>query len=331
MSLRHRLGAIVYDWPRFVSHIGGDWKLIRNRAETITSDGRGVRCEWEFTSQLHLANVYPSAARLLMARALGEWPIVLSEEPSARSNDPDLSFVIGHRGLERLPNLLLTLKSIAGQVGVTSECIVVEQSTEPEIEASLPAWVRYLHTPVPPTLDYCRSSTFNAGAGIARGRILVLHDNDMLVPAGYAAELTARIGEGFDFVDLKRFIFYLAELDTHALFGGARLRTNLAASAVVQNLRGGSVAARRAAFFLIGGFDEGFVGWGGEDQDFWDRAACQGSASTYGYLPIVHLWHPAQKDKRQHDAPAVQRYTQLRSVPPEERIRRLRAARELRV
>ena len=47
-------------------------------------------------------------------------------------------FVIGHRGTARLDHLLLTIKSIAGQSGVPIECIIVEQSFEPQIQKYLP-------------------------------------------------------------------------------------------------------------------------------------------------------------------------------------------------
>ncbi|HVR39200.1 MAG TPA: glycosyltransferase, partial [Thermoanaerobaculia bacterium] len=178
-------GALVYDWPRFLRHINTSWTLIHNRDERITTDGRGVRCEWEFTSDLHIAKVFPSTSSWLMRRALRDWPITLRDQPSEAT--PDVTFLIGHRGTTRLPHLLATLRSIAGQKDIAIECIVIEQAATREIESALPQWVRYLHTPVPPDLEYCRSATFNAGAEIARGRVLVLHDNDMLLPERYAA------------------------------------------------------------------------------------------------------------------------------------------------
>ncbi|MBV8516504.1 MAG: hypothetical protein JO197_03780 [Acidobacteria bacterium] len=322
MSLRQRAGALVYDWPNFLRHIGGDWTRIRNRDERIVSDGRGVRCEWAFTSNLHLPAVYPSAGHWLMRRALAQWPIAMRETPAALSATPEVTFLIGHRGVERLPNLLATLRSIAGQEGVGIECIVIEQSARREIERELPSWVRYLHTPVAADFDYCRAATFNDGLQLARGSVLVLHDNDMLLPSKYAFELAARARDGAHFIDLKRFIFYLEEAETRRIFDGGALRTDVDSS-VVQNLRGGSVAATTAAYRAIGGFDEEFVGWGGEDNEFWERAEEHGGVYAFGYLPIVHLWHRPQKGKETRDAPAQRRYYEIRSIPPAERITRL--------
>jgi hypothetical protein len=322
MSLRHRLGALIYDWPRFLRTVAfGDWMLMRNRRERIVSDGRGVRCEWEYTSDLHIADVYPGAGRSLMRKALRRWPIVLGDAPQQTGN-PRVSFLIGHRGLERLPNLLATLRSIAGQ-SIAVECIVIEQSAQREIESVLPAWVRYLHTPVTGEA-YCRAATFNAAVRMARGEVLIAHDNDMLVPAAYAAEVLARADEGWQFVDPKRFIFYLTEADSRALFDGVPLRDDQAAT-VVQNLKGGSIAATREAYLAIGGFDEDFVGWGGEDNEFWERAHAYGRVYEYGYLPLVHLWHRAQPGKHDAEAPAVKRYYDVREIAAEERIARLRS------
>src|SRR5438874_13333914 len=101
MSLCARAGALLYDAPRFVRALRrGHWLDMRNRNERVSTDGRGVRCEWEFTSDLHIAKVFPSAGARLMEAAFGEWPIVLRDEmPSTAS--PRVSFIIGHRGLER--------------------------------------------------------------------------------------------------------------------------------------------------------------------------------------------------------------------------------------
>ena len=145
----------------------------------------------------------------------------------------------------------------------------------------------------------------------------------MLVPARYAAECVARASEGWDFLELKRFTFYLDESRTRAVFESGIVPTDVP-STVIQNLLGATIAARRSAYLAIGGFDESFVGWGGEDNEFWERAEVGGKAYRFGYLPFMHLHHAPQKGKLQGSmAPAVKHYYDLRIVPPEERIRRL--------
>jgi hypothetical protein len=313
MSLRQRIGALIYDWPRYRQAMrGGRWELMHNRDERISTDGRGVKCEWPFTSDLHIAKVYPSLGAKLMAAAFARWPVVSADAPPRASDAPEVSFVIGHRGLERLPQLLATLRSIAGQSGVDLECIVVEQAASPEVEALLPSWCRYVFDRC--TTDYNRSATLNVGTAAARGPVVILHDNDVVVPALYAKEVLARAADGFDFIDPKRFMFYLDP--------------NGALASITQNARGASIAVRRDAFFAIGGFDEEFVGWGGEDNDFWDRAETTGKVFHFGYLPVIHLYHPPQKGKVAGGAaPAVQRYHELARIAPAERIRRLRQRR----
>jgi N-terminal domain of galactosyltransferase len=308
-TLRHRLGALAYDWPRFRRAMSGrgKWVAFRNRGERLSIDAAtgGARCEWVFSSDLHIANVFPSTGRALMRRALGEWPIESAETPRV-SGTPRVSFIIGHRGEARLPLLLETLGSIAAQRDVAIECIVVEQSVAPT--ATLPPWVRRVHTLIESdALPYNRSWAFNAGAKVAQSKLLVLHDNDILVPAAYASELVKRHGEGNEFIDLKRFLFYLD--------GQKQLER------VSQNLLGGSIAADRDAYFAIGGFDESFVGWGGEDNELWERAATR-RTFTFGYLPFVHLWHAPQPEKpAAQTAGGAQRFAELSRVAVEERIR----------
>ena len=311
-TLRQRLGALVFDGPRFLAAMArrGGWVRFRNRDERLSIDAAtgGARCEWVFSSDLHIANVFPPAGRALMRRALAEWPIESASAPRV-SGAPRVSFIIGHRGDARLPLLLETLGSIAAQRDVPVECIVVEQSSAKS--ATLPSWVRHVHTPIASdALPYNRSWAFNAGARVAQSKLLVLHDNDILVPAAYAAELLKRQAEGHEFIDLKRFLFYV----------DARKRLER----VSQNLLGGSIAADRDAYFAIGGFDESFAGWGGEDNELWERAATR-RTFTFGYLPFVHLWHAPQPEKPAAQAGGgAQRFAELTRIPAEERIRALR-------
>ncbi len=328
MPLRQFLGALAYDSLRFERLVRGRWDLIRNRQEAITvnDSGPGVRCEWRWTSPVDYCRFVPGADVRLLRAALRTWPIGLSDAATPAA-DPRVTFLIGHRGLSRLPLLLLTLRSIAAQRDATIECIVVEQSSTNEVEGSLPSWVRYIHQPAAVSDPYNRARTFNAGAEAARGRILVLHDNDMLVPERYAAELIAHFEAGWEAVDLKRFIFYLTGDDTKRVLDRQRLALDEHSDVVIQNLHGGSVAIARDGYAAIGGLDEDFAGWGGEDLDFWERAETL-RATRFGYLPIVHLWHAPQSEKVQGgDAPAIKRYNELTGIPPRQRIAELRARR----
>jgi hypothetical protein len=329
------LGALVYDWPRFERRLMGfgarpgqpePWLGFANRDDriTVSPDGRGYRCEWRFGRDLHIANVLPSTGKRLMRAALERWPIAMADAPR-QEGPPVATFVIGHRGLERLPHLLTTLRTIAAQ-SVPAECIVVEQSPQSEIASRLPPWVRYIHTPVQRGLPYNRSWTLNAGVRHALSDVVILHDNDILVPEAYAAEAMARVAEGWLFVNLKRFTFYPPPYESGRVFATGRVRPSRAT--VVQNLHGASIVAHRAAYEAIGGFDESFVGWGGEDNDFWDRAATMERIYDFGYLPMIHLHHEDQPGKRTRDTAAIARYEALEAIPPRERIARLLAERK---
>jgi hypothetical protein len=329
LRLRHRLGALLYDWPRFLAAMAGRdrWTRFRNRNERLSFDEAtgGARCEWQFTSDLHIGNVYPATARWLMRRAIHKWPIEFANE-RRRTGEPRVSFIIGHRGESRLPHLLATVATIAAQ-DVAVECIVVEQSVQAIAKSRLPAWVRYLHTPIDSDdLPYNRSWAFNAGVRAARTNLLVLHDNDFLVPGAYASQLLERHAEGWEFIDTKRFMFYLSHEDSERLFRSHRLSRDVTPERVMQNsIAGGSIAADRSAYLEIGGFDEGFTGWGGEDNEFLERASTR-RLWAYGYLPFIHLWHASQTEKTVGSAGGgFQRMEQLARVPPEERIARLQA------
>jgi len=303
---------------------------IRNRAERLerAPDGSGFRCDWPWTSELHAAKVIPFLGRHLMMRALQAHPIAYKEaSPPVRPDPPEITFLVGHRGTARLPHLLATLRSIAAQQGATVECIVVEQDATSQLRPQLPEWVRLIHTPPPsPDMPYCRSWAFNAGAPHARAPVLVLHDNDMLVPVDYAAQILSRVGQGYEVINLKRFIFYLGQAHSDAVMAGKAGLLDGTPDAIVQNLEGGgSVAITRSGFDQIGGMDESFVGWGGEDNEFWERAQTL-RAWPWAYMPLVHLWHAAQPGKHVAQHHTALRYQSLTKIQPSERIQRLRGA-----
>ena len=176
------------------------------------------------------------------------------------------------------------------------EVVVVEQSDQREFEHALPAEVRYVHTPLPhPDTPFNRSWALNVGVRAARGGCVILHDGDMLVPSAFAASVRDTLRRGFDALRLARFLFYLNELESHAVQDDRRLDGVRAVDWIWQNNRT-PIALTRQAYLEIGGHDEAFHGWGGEDNEFLERVKtlrlAQGS-----FLPIVHLWHCAAPNR----------------------------------
>ncbi|MCZ6675179.1 MAG: galactosyltransferase-related protein [Verrucomicrobia bacterium] len=336
-TLKQHVGALLFDLPLYISkllynynnNIPHSWIGIRNRKEQLMSsvNGKGVRCNWQWTSDLYLPKIFPMFGRWLFRRATRDFPVFSKERTKLLSAEkPDVSFIIGHRGSERLPILLAMLKSIGGQTGCHIECIVVEQDNNEIIKEHLPDWVRYIYTPLPvKEMCYSRSWAFNVGSKVARSPFLIFHDNDMLVPAIYAKDLFHYYQRGFDFINIKRFIFYLSNGCSKAFAETGDFSKKPEFDAIVQNLEaGGSFGAGRQAYFDIGGFDERFIGWGGEDNEFWERAQTK-KVYPYGYLPLIHLWHEAQREKRLGASASTMRlYEELTRQDPFNRIQYLR-------
>jgi len=340
-STRKIFGTFVYDWPRLIGVlvVPGRWIFMRNRSDdiSVSPDRSGVRCDWVHTRTLHLCNLFAIAAQWLLRRALKECPIRFLEHPvevhASRvcvnegvlaENFPQVSFLIGHRGTDRLPHLLATLRSIASQKNVSFECIVVEQDQEPLIRDELPDWVRYHFCLTPySTYSYNRSWAFNEAARIAKGAVLILHDNDMLIPEQYGAGAYDLFRCGYEVAQLKRFVFYLTQHTSQHILKTSHFHRRARSEQVIENLcGGGSIAISRSVYWDIGGMDEEFVGWGGEDEEFWDRCRAR---KVWGFscFPLVHIWHASQPMKYTDENPTAVLLDRKMRLPAEERVRRL--------
>jgi hypothetical protein len=322
LSCRLRLGALIFEGPSFFRGLFGGsyaWVKIRNRSDILDSGpvGLGVTPRWNNTRELHFCKVFPIAGRLLLKQCERDAPFAFSDTQT--NETPDVSFLIGHRGTDRLVNLLSVLRSIAGQSGVRTECVVCEQAASKFIERELPGWVRYVHDAVSSDTPFNRSRAFNVAARVARGKYLILHDNDLLIPSCYAQAHLKVLRSGWDVANLKRFIFYLDPCNSGSF-------NNLHVRQVIQNARGGgSLAISASAYRAVGGMDEMFSGWGGEDEEFWDRCSMVRVCNSQ-FLPLIHLWHTPQSGKRSNNgkgADTIHYFNSCMRVPAGERVERL--------
>ena len=331
-TLRERIGALALDVPRCLPHLfrSGGWVKVCNRSDALEEapDGPGVRCPGPWSSDIHVCGVWPRIAARLMRRALRDWPICLDPAPPM-GGTPDVSFVIPHRGAERLPLLLATVRSALAQRDVAVECVVVEQSADP-IVTGLPHGVRTIHLPHPTdSVSWRKAWAFNVGVEAARADIVVCHDGDVLAPRDYAREICRHIRDGeCQVVHLQRFLFCLGDDATERTVAANDVCLEYPPERVRQNWKGGTLAIRKDAFRQIGGFDEDFVAWSGEDREFHDRCMTL-EGRRYGYIPFVHLWHQPQASRVSSERKRnLAQSSEIMDAPRDERIERLRARRK---
>ena len=258
-----------------------------------------------------------------MRQAVNQWPFTFRDGRQAHAT-PKITFILPHRGRDRIPLLETVVSSILGQRGVAVECIVVEQNATREVGELLHG-VRYIHLPHPvDSVSWHKSWAYNVGALAARADILVCHDADILVPQDYGREILKYLCDGDkEVVHLQRFLFCLSRNDTETVTTCLSLADRCTPVRVRQNWKGGTLAIRRESFFRLGGFDERFVGWSGEDQEFYDRCRML-KGWRHGYLPFIHLWHASQETKLTQARQTSSQFTgKVMSTPREQRVREL--------
>jgi hypothetical protein len=312
---------LVLRAPAVARMLGLDWLKLGNRHEALQADPAtgGVVVPGGESSRLSVARQFPRVGGRLLEHCLAKWPVALEDQAVEAPTDPELSVVIGVRGTRRLPQFHRCMASLAAQRGARVEVIVVEQSPVPEFEKLLPAHVRYQHQRAGEGMPYNRSWALNAGVRAARAPIVVLHDADMLVPMDFAAAVIGTMKGRLDALRLPRLIFYLDEATSAIVQSTQSFPQQMQCDTVVANNRT-PVAVTRDAYLAIGGHDEGFSGWGAEDDDFMDRLR-ELRTGEGAFLPIVHLWHPeAPKSDAQANRDRLQRN---RATPMPERLRRL--------
>lgn len=336
-SLRERCGCWLYErWqtelvlraPGLSRAFGLAWQDIHNRSERLQLDPitGGRICEWQDSSCLTVARIFPDVGKRLLRHVLKEWPVrFVGGAVATASGTPVISIVIPIAGPSRMAQFRLTLAAARAQVGVNSEVVVVEQWPDATLRDSLPADVRYLHQPVAVDAEFNKSKALNAGAEAATGGSLVLLDADIVLPERFASECMQALAS-VEAVRPARWIFYLDREASERVMSGLDFQASCGVESIVSNTPM-PIALRRSTYWNIGGHDEAYEGWGGEDTEFLDRLRTR-PISEGGWMPVLHAWHaPAAKKadghrnrdlhKQKMAIAAVERIRQLCRLKPE--------------
>lgn len=250
-----------------------------------------------------------------------QWPFELADRPKSLSDAPDISFLMPVGGADRLAQFRLSLASVLAQRDLAIEVIVVEHSPEPAYLADLPRGVKHIHLPMQRGGElFNKAWALNVAAREARSDWLLLLDADMLAPRNLAAQVLATMQAHS--LESWRFCRWLFNLPAEAMPKLQRQRELVVArlGEVVQNLPM-PLAIRRQTYLELGGHDESFQGWGGEDLEFLSRLRTR-RHSDGGVAPIVHLWHPPAAKKASGDRNQQWMLHRL-AIPAAERIREL--------
>lgn len=211
----------------------------------------------------------------------------------------------------RTRNLLACLRALADQDGGPAHRVtVVEADTEPRAREQLEPLVdRYVFARKEGLFN--KAWAVNVGAVDTAGDtpFLCVLDADILVDRAFVARNAARLYEGGHGTHLPfRWSLSLDETSTLRAIG---LRTEKGVAdvpdAVLRGLLlreppGGCVWLRTEVFHAVGGFDERYEGWGGEDDDVIARLTAAGPLLRFDDQ-LLHLNHPRPQMTRQDGVP----------------------------
>lgn len=331
-TIKERLGCWAHErwktelairFPGLADSLGLSWPALCNRNERLHKDEPtgAYECRWSDSSILTVGRIFPAMKSRLFTHCFSQWPFRFNyEQQSPSPESPDASILIAVGGSERLPLLQVVLASLRGQVGVGIEIIVVEQCEVSQLRGQLPTDVTHIHCPNPsPELGFNKSHALNVAANHASGDVYFVHDGDYAVPQAYVKESLRLLGSRQGCRPV-RWLFYLDQPSTASAVADHRI-VDPGIEKVVQN-NPTPIVVTADAYHGIGGHDESYFGWGGEDLEFLSRLRLSGREQG-GTLPIVHLWHPAAAKKASGDR-NQSHHDRVMATSPAARIRQLR-------
>lgn len=201
---------------------------------------------------------------------------------------PIMSCVIPCRDSERHGAISTVIAGVRAQRFPAIEMIVVEHDTARRLPASI--------GPVKHVLvqsydrPFNKSLAFNAGAAEATAPYMLLHDADLILPSGYASHAYKHLLSA-DAGHLGKAVLYLTPDSSTAVNATGLVTDSADCERAVGYFEGGSLACRRATYWLVGGFNDDFWGYGVEDCEFYHRLAGNCAWREDRVFEFVHMWH----------------------------------------
>lgn len=187
----------------------------------------------------------------------------------------DSCYVLLHRdrsaNKDRTRNLLQVIKHIKSNIDIP--IFVLEQDKEPDydlVQQLLGKHIMYQFLYNPGLFN--RSWGYNCAAKLVRCNKLILADNDVIIDIENL-KIGLNLLSNFDIIKPFKKLYDLTDEETTHYFNDGVLPSSFGKPRA--NLTAGTLLMiTRAAFLKVGGYDERFEGWGGEDDEM-----------------TIHLWN----------------------------------------
>lgn len=214
-----------------------------------------------------------------------------------------LTFICTVRGVDtcRIDNCIAVLRWYSRQFPDAQFHLVEQDTVSRFVSGAIPSRVSHHHVYNPGAFN--KAWGINVGFRASTGEILVILDADMLVEPGNLRRSVAGVARELHVVRPFRRLIDLGPDETRIYHETGNLMETPDGTRGFDRgylgericLAGGVFVIRRSLFELVGGFDERFLGWGGEDDAFSLRVeAATGLTAIAREGTAWHLWHPRQ-------------------------------------
>lgn len=250
-----------------------------------------------------LADEVESRSRLLFHRSIPEQ----APMPPARAASQHVAIVIPFRSSSATPLRTANLRTVVHALERQQlprdqySIIVVEEAADTAVPDDLVSRVdTFIRLPY--TGPFNKALALNTGVEAAPSdAVLCLLDGDIAPDEHFVARNASRVATRPDEAHLPYSdMFCLLPEDSAAIRRGEQPGHTARNGYVITHPPGGCVFLTAALYRAVDGFDERFVGWGGEDRDFINRIEARTNVRRHPEL-LTHLHHerPRMRESRE--------------------------------
>ena len=183
--------------------------------------------------------------------------------------------------------------------------VIVEQDSLPSLNGQLPhphCSVIFAYNPGP----FNKAWGLNVGVRHCSSQVIVFTDADLLIPGMLPRSVDHCMRNTHVVKPYRQVLDLSPETTAHLHAGDAAALQDMPATATTRQMQGevaplcgGAFAIRRQTFLRLGGWDERFVGWGGEDDAFsYKVQRARLPTLEFDDAAALHLHHPRSNDRQ---------------------------------